>query len=335
MTIICSKCGSSLAADVSFCPQCGTPTSSYYSESGASPYEPTALKPPSQIPSTEYGSNPYGVPLQNPYEPFNPYAVPAPPPPPKRQRKSSMLIGILSGIIVTVLILASVGAFVLLTKGAKNTPSGNTSLPTVTTASTQMTATAAAGNPYTHNGTLILSDPLNDNSKGYGWSEYTSTKYSTSCQFTGGAYAASTPLYVANFCYATATNFSNFAFEMQMKIIKGDCGAILFRANSANQSFYYFVICQNGLYAVGAFNGSAWHDLINFQPSSAINQGLGQTNLVAVVARGNSLDLYVNHQKINSISDGTYRQGQIGACASGHDGDPTEVQFSNAKVWTL
>ena len=195
----------------------------------------------------------------------------------------------------------------------------------------QATATATASH-YPFNNNLVLEDPLNDNSKGYSWSEYTST---ASCQFTGGAYAASTPLNYSNFCYATATNFGDFAFEIQMKIIKGDCGSILFRANSANQSFYSFGICQNGLYGVSTLSGSTWHALINKQASSAINQGLGQTNLVAVIARGSSFDFYVNSQKINSVSDSTYSQGQIGASASGFYGNPTEVLFSNAKVWIL
>ena len=315
----CNSCGSQLPVDGGYCPACGAVTPYNISASGVSPYDPTAASSPSGAPlqappPTDYGYPPYGIPQQNPYEPLNPYEAPLRPPPPKRRRVWLWLV-----LVVLVVLVGLYGGVKALV-----------SQPSVTATTTQTPQDiynqATSGTPF-------LDDPLSDNSKGYGWSVYTNA--SASCQFTEGAYAASTPLNYANFCYATATNFSNFAFEMQMKIIKGDCGAILFRVNSANKSFYYFVICQNGLYAVGTLNGSAWHDLINFQPGSAINQGLGQTNLVAVVARGSSLDLYVNHQKINSISDGTYSQGQIGACASGHYGDPTEVLFSNAKVWIL
>jgi Concanavalin A-like lectin/glucanases superfamily/zinc-ribbon domain len=57
MVTFCNKCGSSLAADVRFCPHCGTPAFSSYADSGASPYEPTALaarsQAPAQIPSHE------------------------------------------------------------------------------------------------------------------------------------------------------------------------------------------------------------------------------------------------------------------------------------------
>lgn len=174
MTTICSKCGSSLAADVSYCPQCGTPTSSYYSESGASPYEPTALKPSSQIPSTEYGSNPYGVLLQNPHESLNPYEAPLrPPPPPPPQHH--VKIGLIIGAVVLVLIVASASVFALLTQLARNTRPGETTPSPATTAQTSITATPVTATslanvvsiPYPpYRGTLVLDDPLRDNSQG-------------------------------------------------------------------------------------------------------------------------------------------------------------------------
>src|SRR6266704_5543585 len=67
--------------------------------------------------------------------------------------------------------------------------------------------------------------------------------------------------------------------------------------------------------------------------SPAINTGLNQTNLVAVVASGSTIDLHVNNQKIDSYSDSTYSQGLIGVAAADVN-NPTEVVFSDAKVWT-
>jgi hypothetical protein len=56
-----------------------------------------------------------------------------------------------------------------------------------------------------------------------------------------------------------------------------------------------------------------------------------------VVAKGNSFTLYVNHQPIDTITDSTYSHGHIGliAIVYGKGGQPTEVEFSNVKVWTL
>jgi hypothetical protein len=53
-------------------------------------------------------------------------------------------------------------------------------------------------------------------------------------------------------------------------------------------------------------------------------------NLIAVVACGSQIDLYVNRQLIKSLSDSTFSGGQIGVLAFS-----SEVAFSNAKVWKL
>ncbi|HEY6284120.1 MAG TPA: hypothetical protein VIX20_00525 [Ktedonobacteraceae bacterium] len=42
----------------------------------------------------------------------------------------------------------------------------------------------------------------------------------------------------------------------------------------------------------------------------------------------------MNNQHIDSVSDSAYSQGEIGVAASSN-GNPTEVVFTNAKVWTL
>ena len=65
-----------------------------------------------------------------------------------------------------------------------------------------------------------------------------------------------------------------------------------------------------------------------------INTGLNQSNLIAAVASGSTIDLYVNLHHIDSVSDSTYTSGQIGVVAFS-TGDPTEVAFNNAKVWGL
>jgi hypothetical protein len=195
------------------------------------------------------------------------------------------------------------------------------------------TATAAAENPYTHNGTLALSDPLSDNSQGYHWSEAL-----PNCRFTGGAYHAIAPdIHFSDYCLADATNFSNFAFEVQMQIGKGDAGGIIFRAENTNPNQYYaFYVGQDGTYFLNRANGASY-SVLSSGTSAAINQGLNQTNLVAVIAQGSSITLYVNHHQITDVADSTYSHGQLGFFASpqGNGGHPTEVVFSNAKVWTL
>jgi serine/threonine protein kinase len=49
---------------------------------------------------------------------------------------------------------------------------------------------------------------------------------------------------------------------------------------------------------------------------------------------GNTIYLYVNQQFLTRINDNAYSQGPIGIAAESY-GNPTEIAFSNAKVWTL
>ena len=177
----------------------------------------------------------------------------------------------------------------------------------------------------------MLDDPLSDNSKGYGWG-------SGKCQFTGGAYhvKSQTQSYFT-LCYAQGTDYSNFAFQVQMTILAGDSGGIVFRADGVNNRYYLFHIFSSGFYAFDLYVGSiASHTrTLASGSSSAISTSLNQPNLITVVARGSSIDLFVNQQYVTGGSDSTYSHGQIGVIASDYFGNSTEVVYSNAKVWTL
>jgi hypothetical protein len=184
-------------------------------------------------------------------------------------------------------------------------------------------------------GRPVLDDPLEDNSKGYGW--FTSSFTGFPCDFTAGAYhVKSSTQSSGTLCVAQNTDYSNFAFQIQMTILAGDTGGIAFRADDANVRLYLFSIQPAGTYALDLYPGSNTQGRrLAFGSSSAINSGLNRPNLITVVARGSSIDLYVNRQYVTGGSDSTYSHGQIGVAAWAYDSNPTEVAFSNAKVWTL
>jgi hypothetical protein len=256
--------------------------------------------------------------------------------------------GILLAILVVVLIAASAGSYYFIvgsnsplvvnvnatasaqaqgTAQARGQATAN-ALATVNAQQAFATATAQA-NPYSPNsGTLALDDPLHNNSKGYNWEE--GERDGGFCTFTGGTYHSNIPQTgVFHSCLALATNFSDFAFEVQATIISGSSSGIVFRADRATTHLYYFIIDQNG-----NFNLKVYFD--KFGTSSTVASGSSNavnasgSNLIAVVARGSNIDLYVNQQLVKSLSDTTYSSGQIGVVAlSG------EVAFSNARVWKL
>ena len=175
----------------------------------------------------------------------------------------------------------------------------------------------------------VLTDPLQDNSKGNNWEVDTS---SGNCKFIHRAFDINTN--GLEWCPAMATDFTNFIYEVQMKIVTGDGGGIAFRIDpKTQQQYYYFAINQNGSYSIQA------NDIVLASgSSSAINRGLNQTNLVAVAVHGQIIELYVNLQRVAVVSDAAGSKadthGEIGVIVtpSGHQ---TEIIFQNAKVWTL
>ena len=190
---------------------------------------------------------------------------------------------------------------------------------------TKSSSNPSPSSPY--GGTLALDDSLNSNNSGFNWTG--------ACEFTGGAnhVSASKPLQV-NYCYEGNINFSNFAYEVQITITQGISGGIIFRTNATNGTFYYFHIHIDGSYTLDSYNNNNLSSTLKSGSNSNINIGLNQTNLIAVVANGSNIILYVNNQQIESVSDSAYSQGEIGVAASSI-GNLTEVVFSNARVWTL
>ena len=70
--------------------------------------------------------------------------------------------------------------------------------------------------------------------------------------------------------------------------------------------------------------------------SPQIKEGLSQTNMITVLARGHYIYLYVNKIQIDWAYDTSYNIGKIGVLAKAFDKfRPTEVAFSDATVWKL
>src|SRR5207248_4103174 len=133
----------------------------------------------------------------------------------------------------------------------------------------------------------VFDDSLSQNSAN-NWNVSTD-KANLSCGFTAGAYFASTQKNNPEaLCVAQSTNFSNFAYQIQLMFTKTATvdGGIVFRANAVNCKLYYFLIDPRGNYwlFLSVQCGGA-HDQLLLQGSSPyIHTGLNQPNLMAVVA---------------------------------------------------
>src|SRR5579863_2534164 len=183
-------------------------------------------------------------------------------------------------------------------------------------------------------GSATLTDPLSDNSNNNNWDTSNGT-ITSGCAFNNGTYHV-IERQQGSFqpCLATATNFSDFLYEVQMTVDTGTQGGIVFRADGSHSSFYFFRIGIDGSYFLDLYkNGTTASTLTNGY-SAAITPGLGQQNTVAVIAMQHTLDLYVNQQYVASVSDSSLSAGEIGVAAYDTT-EPTEIEFSNAQVWDL
>ena len=288
-------------------------------------YEAKSMSPPSPVPPV----------------------LPPPLPKPWWQRTREIIAVICAAILILVSIIATtavIGNNHTYTVNATATAQANNATAS-TRANNNATATAQANatatfvaNPYPPGtGAMALLDPLKDNSKGQKWDE--ESQGTTRCQFIGGSYHAidSTSKYY-DFCFAEASNFSNFAYQVEMKILNGDCGGLLFRADSAHGNTYIFEVCQDSRYRLDVHSGNPAnpdHFLLGFYTNIAIKSGYNQTNVIAIVAKGNTIQMYVNNVPLPStVNDNTYTQGQIGLLADDAL-NPTDVVYANMKVWTL
>jgi eukaryotic-like serine/threonine-protein kinase len=258
-----------------------------------------------------------------------------------KTRNVSKNLRILVLVLLTFFIVAgSIGLYSLFLM--KRNSAANSTTPQTSGSSSKTNtpitpnATATTKDPYPpYNGTLILNDSLSDNTRGNDWNELMTSTYA--CKFEAGAYhIIQTQYHFFTDCFAehVGVHFSNFTFQVQMKIIQGDCGGIVFRADSTENQFYFFRVCQNGFYDLRRFvdNTNQTARTLTSGFSSAIVTGINETNLVAVVAQGSELDLYVNQQDVRGITATAYSDGKIAVAAS-QNGNPTEVIFNNIMIW--
>lgn len=337
----------------------GTVAAAPYSSSTAYPVvsapsqpEGTVLATPySSPPATVYGAQSYAPPpyAQSQYTPSpQPYAgqayVPPPlyTPPPKQSQRLNILLVAIIGVLLLVIIGGGLFVFAR-SKDTSVTPTPTAtatrqahSTPTIdvtATANAAATVTAVANqNPYPPNtGTLVLNDPMQDNSRGYLWDH--NSDNGGSCTFTGGAYHIRAPS-KGYICVPEAASlvFTDLAFEANLVLVQGDEEAITFRLDQNSVAYYAFFLYPGGKYSIDAVVNNALSKTLS--GSSAAIKDLRQGNLLAIVAQGNVFSLYVNHQLVRTVNDTSIVRGQIGLLCYNTNG-ACDVAASNVRVWQL
>lgn len=155
------------------------------------------------------------------------------------------------------------------------------------------------------------------------------------CAFTNNALHSSVfqPDYYTP-CLAHATNYQNFALEVQINIQRGDEGGIILRSDAASKNFYSFRIRSDGTYAFVLTHDNGHATLLVYDKSNLIKIGNNQVNTLSLIARGSNFYLYINQQYIGSTNDNSYSAGAIGVMALDHT-NKTDCAFTNLRVWKL
>ena len=162
---------------------------------------------------------------------------------------------------------------------------------------------------------------------GAGWSVFDAS--GMGCSYSGGVYQASVNS-GSSLMPCRANDLAprgDFTFQVEMVISgpSGDGGGVIFRHTAAAE--YRLRVGPDGSYDMAV----PTYGLIS-GTSTAIVTGVGQSNLLTIIAHGSSVYAYVNKQRIIYITDVSSAAGPFGLFAVDFT-HPTTALFRNVKIW--
>ena len=129
-------------------------------------------------------------------------------------------------------------------------------------------------------------------------------------------------------CKTQQIDFRNVAVVADIKLAREDYAGLFVRAQDSNlPSMYYCFIFPDGSYHLDMSQGQNY-----YVKKSGVIPGFkqGQTNTIALLAKGSKISLYVNAISVDSIDDDTYQDGTLGIIS----GNNSDVAFSNIQIWS-
>ncbi len=131
--------------------------------------------------------------------------------------------------------------------------------------------------------------------------------------------------------------FSDFTLEVETRLVSGSPSStygVLFRMQSPEE-FYRFEITADGMYLLERHDpqGARYRFMDDWRDAVAINQGIGATNRLKVVADGPDIAVFVNDTLLEEVTDGSYRAGNIALDTGTFDAAGTQVSFDNVLVF--
>ena len=99
--------------------------------------------------------------------------------------------------------------------------------------------------------------------------------------------------------------------------------------------FYSFYISGDGFYTVEREDGEERTTLIDWTASELIDQTELAANLLTVVGQGDTYNLYINGQQVDTFTDANHRGGTFGIISNNYDEQaPVTLYFDDYVVGT-
>lgn len=165
----------------------------------------------------------------------------------------------------------------------------------------------------------------------------------------------------------TRQHFADFDIRVQATPVEGPLNngyGVIFRlqdndnTSPGDDSYYLFLISSDGYYEVKRVVGSDEKLLSAWIESPLVNQGIGATNWLRVIARGDQFQFFINDQPVqvcvpnnpegestyflgecvdgamlDTLTDSTIANGQLGVVALSIDEPGVVVEFDNFLVY--
>ena len=230
-------------------------------------------------------------------------------------------------LLIVVLLAGSNIAAAFILRANPSAPTLHLTPTTASSAPTQTPGTKLTPTPPPSSSAVSYASSLSaqDNAN---WDTYGNSK--GGCAFKDGAYHATISQGgTFTICNAENTNVTDFSCQVQMTILGGDGGGLVFRNDAKSGSGYRLRIGPDGAYDL-----ASQHSTIVSSNSTAIKQGVNQVNTIKVVAIGSHISLYANGKLITTIQDTSATSGRIGLLAVDFNNN-ADVAFSNIQVTAL
>lgn len=152
------------------------------------------------------------------------------------------------------------------------------------------------------------------------------------CQYKDGAYHVRMIVQgKIHICRSRVLQPVNFIYQMQMTLVSGVRSGLIIHYNAVTHTSYTFVFSELGSYFIERYDNGGTPVVLKKGTIFGFRKGVGQTNLIAVMARGNTYSLFVNKIYIDEITDTHWNSGNLAVFA----GSQSEAAFTDMQLWNL